>query len=77
MLLGRVPGCMWRRDGPPELGILPTGFVRPCLWWSPDLVDQRHSAKAGPGKTVERRGVQAGTGADLGEETLSTYAVTA
>ena len=68
---------MWKRDGAPELGIPPTGSVCPCLWRFSDLVDQRHPAKAGLGKTPERRGVQAGTGADLGEESLSTHAVTA
>ena len=64
---------MWRRDGPLELGIPPTEFVRPCLWRTPDLVDQQHSAKAGPGKTTERRRVQAVTGADLGEEDLMQH----
>jgi len=41
------------------------------IWWI------RIPAKAGPGTTPEREGVQAVTGADLGEESLSTYAVTA
>jgi hypothetical protein len=54
--------------GASELGIPGTGSVRSCLWRSPDLVDQQHPAKAGPGKTAERGRVQAVTGADLGEE---------
>ena len=33
-------------------------------------MDQQHPAKAGPGKTSERRRVQAVTGADLGEKDL-------
>ena len=32
------------------------------------MVDQQHPAKAGPGKTDERRGFQAVTGEDLGEK---------
>jgi hypothetical protein len=33
-------------------------------------VDQQHPAKAGPGKTDERRGVQTVSGADLGKADL-------
>jgi hypothetical protein len=46
--------------------------VCPCLWRSPGLVDHQHPAKAGPGKTDEREGVQAVTGADLGKAPLKT-----
>ena len=59
-----------RRDGPPELGIPPTWSVCSCLRRSPGLVDQQHPAKAGPGKTDERRGVQTVSGADLGKADL-------
>ena len=44
--------------------------IRSCFWRSPGLVDQQHPAKAGPGKTDERRRVQAVSGADLGEADL-------
>jgi hypothetical protein len=44
--------------------------IQSYLWRSPGLVDPQHPAKAGPGKTTERRRVQTVTGADLGEADL-------
>ena len=64
------------RDGPPELGIPATGAVRPGLWRAPGLVDPQHPAKAGPGKTTERRRVQTVTGTDLGEAALMRAFIT-
>jgi hypothetical protein len=46
--------------------------IQSYRWRSPGLVDPQHPAKAGPGKTTERRRVQTVTGADLGEAHLSS-----
>jgi len=53
------------RDGPPELGIPPTGSGRLGLWRSSGLVDRQHHQEEGPGKTVERGRVPQVPGADL------------
>ena len=60
-----------RRDGTPELGIPATEPCRPCLWWSPSLVDQQHRANAEPGKTQECRQGQTVAGMDLSEGNIT------
>ena len=71
MLLERVLGCMWRRDGSPELGLCATGTLRPGVWRSSGLVDQQRLQKARSGRTYERGAVQAIAGANLGEESAT------